>query len=130
MHTTGKCPSPPHVINARRGGRPVHLAKFLTSSRCPVHLANFLTSGRCPVHLANFLTSAAGRCPVHLAKFLTSAAGRCPVHLAIYGEGGRQAGGEVIVRSRGSHKREKKIDLYGGMNHNVVLLPTLCWLSN
>ena len=65
---------PPHVINARRGGRPVHLAKFLTS-------------GRCPVHLANFLTSAAGRCPVHLANFLTSAAGRCPVHLAIYGEG-------------------------------------------
>ena len=52
---------PPHVINARRGGRPVHLAKFLTS--------------------------AAGRCPVHLANFLTSAAGRCPVHLAIYGEG-------------------------------------------
>ena len=50
---------PPHVINARRGGRPVHLAKFLTSGRCPVHLANFLTS----------------------------AAGRCPVHLAIYGEG-------------------------------------------
>ena len=50
---------PPHVINARRGGRPVHLAKFLTF----------------------------GRCPVHLAKFLTSAAGRCPVHLAIYGEG-------------------------------------------
>ena len=51
---------PPHVINARRGGRPVHLAKFLTSGRCPVHLANFLIS----------------------------AAGRCPVHLAIYGEEG------------------------------------------
>ena len=63
---------PPHVINARRGGRPVHLAKFLTSGRCPVHLAKCLTFGRCPVHLA---------------KFLTSAAGRCPVHLAIYGEG-------------------------------------------
>lgn len=30
---------PPHVINARRGGRPVHIAKFLTSGRCPVHLA-------------------------------------------------------------------------------------------
>ena len=32
---------PPHVINARRGGRPVHLANFLTSAagRCPVHLA-------------------------------------------------------------------------------------------
>ena len=87
---------PPHVINARRGGRPVHIANFLTSA-----------AGRCPVHLAKFLTS--GRCPVHLAKFLISAAGRCPVHLAIYGEGGgRQAGGEVIVRSRGSHKREKK----------------------
>ena len=55
---------PPHVINARRGGR--------------------------PVHIANFLTSAAGRCPVHLAKFLTS--GRCPVHLANYGEGGGPTG--------------------------------------
>ena len=52
-----------------------------------------------------------------------------PGVMSIYGEGGgRQAGGEVT--SPGGTQTRKKNDLYGGMNHNVVLLPTLCWLSN